>query len=61
MLDTDFARAFPQELHSRVSFLDEAGGLLRGEGEGEAWRLLGAMLLLAMLLETLLAWRFGRR
>ena len=44
-----------------MSFLDEAGGLLRGEGEGEAWRLLGAMLLVAMLLETLLAWRFGRR
>ena len=61
MLDADFARAFPQELHARVSFLDEAGGLLRGEGEGEAWRLLGAMLLVAMLLETLLAWRFGRR
>jgi len=44
-----------------VTFLDEGGGLLRGEGEGEMWRLLGAGMLLALLLETLLAWRFGRR
>ena len=61
MLPQDFARAFPQELQPRVTFLDEGGGLLRGEGEGEMWRLLGAGMLLALLLETLLAWRFGRR
>ncbi len=61
MLPQDFARAFPQEVQSRVTFLDEGGGLLRGEGEGEMWRLLGVGMLLALLLETLLAWRFGRR
>lgn len=61
MLPQDFTRAYPQELHARVTFLDEAGGLLRGEGEGELWRVLGAGMLLALLLETLLAWRFGRR
>ena len=61
MLPQDFVRAFPQELHTRVTFLDEGGGLLRGEGEGEMWRLLGVGMLLALLLETLLAWRFGRR
>ncbi len=61
VLPQDFTRAYPSELHTAVTFLDESGGLLRGEGEGEMWRLLGAAMLLALLLETLFAWRFGRR
>ncbi|MGE3173343.1 MAG: BatA domain-containing protein [Planctomycetota bacterium] len=57
----DFARSYPQEVHDRVVFRDESSGLVAGAGEGELWRLLGAGVLLALLLETLLAWRFGRR
>lgn len=61
LLPADFARVFPPDLHERVSFHDEGTGLTEGEGEGELWKLLGAAMLAALLLETLLAWRFGRR
>lgn len=57
----DFARVYPPETHALVTFRDEATGLSAATGEGELWRLLGAAMLAALLLETLLAWRFGRR
>ncbi|MEQ1630839.1 MAG: BatA domain-containing protein [Planctomycetota bacterium] len=57
----DFTRVFPPDLHDRVTFRDESAGLASGGGEGELWRLIGLGMLLALLLETLLAWRFGRR
>ena len=57
----DFTRVFPPEIHDRVTFRDESAGLGSGGSEGELWRLLGFGMLLALLLETLLAWRFGRR
>ena len=57
----DFVRTYPQAVHDRVTFRDEATGLVARDGEGELWRLLGAAMLLALLVETLLAWRFGRR
>ncbi len=57
----DFARIYPPEVQDRVTFRDEAAGFAAGSGEGEIWRLLGFAMLAALLLETLLAWRFGRR
>lgn len=56
-----FQRSYPAELHNRVLFLADNAGLGSGTGEGELWRLLAAALLLGMLTESLLAWRFGRR
>jgi hypothetical protein len=58
---TDFARVYPPEVHDRVTFRDDASGFAASTGEGELWRLLAAAMLAALLLETLLAWRFGRR
>lgn len=61
-VDSAFARLYPAELHGRVTFVrDDATSTEDGEGEGEAWALLGALLLAGLLLESLLAWRFGRR
>jgi uncharacterized membrane protein len=57
-------RNFPKELlDDRVTIREEgnAGGSGSGTGEGEIWRLLAIILLTVLLLETLLAWRFGRR
>ncbi|HEX6812272.1 MAG TPA: BatA domain-containing protein [Planctomycetota bacterium] len=59
-LDVAFTRIYPPELHSRIAFLREDAGL-GGDGEGELWHLLAAALLLGLLTESLLAWRFGRR
>lgn len=57
-----FARLYPAELHDRVTFArDDANSPEEGQGEGEAWPLLAALLLAGLLLESLLAWRFGRR
>lgn len=57
----DFARIFPAEVHDLVAFRDETSGFGSGSGEGEIWRGLATAMLLALLLESLLAWRFGRR
>jgi hypothetical protein len=56
-----FLRAYPAEVHDRVTFVREDAGLGDAASEGEAWPLLAALLLAGLLLETLLAWRFGRR
>jgi hypothetical protein len=58
---TVFQKVFPQEVQDRVVFLQENAGLGTGTGEGEIWRFLAIALLLGLLLESLLAWRFGRR
>jgi uncharacterized membrane protein len=60
-LDSSFTRLYPKELHDRVAFVGDSGGLGTGSGEGEIWKLLAGALLLGLLLESLLAWRFGRR
>lgn len=60
-LDSGFARLYPKELQGRVTFVADAGGLGAASGAGELWQLLAAALLAGLLLESLLAWRFGRR
>ncbi len=60
-LDSAFTRLYPSELHGRVRFVREGSSLGDGNGEGEMWHLLAALLLVGLLLETVLAWRFGRR
>lgn len=59
--DTAFARLYPADLQARVAFAREGEGLGASGGEGELWRLLAIALLVGLLGETLLAWRFGRR
>jgi hypothetical protein len=61
LLPEAFKRVYPQELHDRVDFLDENAGLGGNTGEGEIWRWLAAALLIGLLAESVLAWRFGRR
>ncbi|GAB4138435.1 MAG: hypothetical protein Fur0037_04140 [Planctomycetota bacterium] len=56
-----FQKSFPVEAQDRVIFLGEGQSLSSGSGEGEIWRLLAGALLAGLLLESLLAWRFGRR
>ena len=51
----------PPELQELVTFRDEDAGFGSTSGEGELWRVLAATMLLALLFESLLAWRFGRR
>lgn len=57
----DFARTYPPELQELVTFREDDAGFGSTSGEGELWRVLAATMLLALLLESLLAWRFGRR
>ena len=57
----DFARVYPPELRERVVFVRDDDGDERRPTGGEPWPLLAALLLACMLLETLFAWRFGRR
>ncbi|MBL8755098.1 MAG: BatA domain-containing protein [Planctomycetes bacterium] len=59
--DKDFPRLYPQELHDRVTFVREDSSIGDEHGEGEVWPFLAALLLVGLLLESLLAWRFGRR
>ncbi len=57
----DFDRAFPEELRDRLTFREESAGLGADSGEGELWRWLGLLMLCALMVETVLSWRFGRR
>lgn len=59
--DGAFARLYPGDLQGRVAFVGDSGGLGNAAGAGELWKALALALLLGLLLETLLAWRFGRR
>lgn len=56
-----FKRIYPAELHDRITFVAATDGIGSGPGEGEIWQLLAAALVVGLLLESLLAWRFGRR
>jgi hypothetical protein len=56
-----FARLYPPELQDRVTFVRDETPASGADGEGELWHLLAMALLAGLLLESLLAWRFGRR
>jgi hypothetical protein len=58
-----FQAAYPIEQHDRVTFVEAetAQAALLRAGQGEIWRVLALALLGALLLESVLAWRFGRR
>ena len=61
--------SFPHKKHAScavvavvaVTFVAVGGGLGSGTGEGEIWQLLAGLLVVGLLVESLLAWRFGRR
>ena len=54
--------ALPETLRERVRVLDtEANDTAAAVGAGESWRFLTAAMLAVLLLESVLAWRFGRR
>lgn len=55
-----FLRTYPAEVHTRVTFVSDAAQGARDVGEGEVWRWLAMLLVAGLLLESLLAWRFGR-
>ena len=59
----NWLRTYPKEVHDRLEVLEESSTetAVSEVGEGELWRLLAAGLLTFLLLETVLAWRFGRR
>jgi hypothetical protein len=59
--EADLRRVYPAEIADKVTFREEIAGPGSGQGQGEVWRVLAAAMLLALLLETLFAWRFGRR
>ena len=53
-----------KEVQDRLEVIESTGGEGGGvvlAGEGEIWRLLAMGLLGFLLVETILAWRFGRR
>ncbi len=58
-----FRATYPAEVQDRVTVQERNGPVSLGEiaGGGSLWRQLGLVMLAAMLLETVLAWRFGRR
>ena len=56
-----FKKMYPSNVHNLVTFVRDETGVGTAAGEGEAWPLLAALLLVGLLLESLLAWRFGRR
>lgn len=59
--EASFKRLYPGNLHDLMTFVRDETGIGAAAGEGEAWRLLASLLLAGLLLESLLAWRFGRR
>jgi hypothetical protein len=56
-------RVYPADVHDRLTIIGETKEetAVAGVGEGELWRVLAIALLVFLLLETVLAWRFGRR
>jgi hypothetical protein len=60
---TQWLRVYPEDVHDRLEVIEESGAdtTVASVGEGEIWRLLAIALLTFLLLETVLAWRFGRR
>ena len=56
-----FKKMYPTNVHDLVTFVRDETGVGAAAAEGEAWPLLAALLLVGLLAESLLAWRFGRR
>ncbi len=57
-----FIASYPSDLAGRVTIIEpESGAAANLAGEGELWRFLGIAMLGSLLLESILAWRFGRR
>ena len=56
-----FNKLYAANLHDLVTFARGENSVGAAASEGEAWPLLAALLLAGLLLESLLAWRFGRR
>ena len=56
-------RAYPEELADRVLIVESSAAqtALLKSGYGEIWRTLAMAMLAALMLESILAWRFGRR
>ena len=61
MAEAEAQRGKSSELRDRVAFVRDDDRAEAAAAGGEPWPLLAALLLACMLLETLLAWRFGRR
>ncbi len=59
--EAGFKRLYPAAVHDAVTFVRDDSGVGDAASEGEAWPLLAALLLADLLLESLFAWRFGRR
>ena len=59
--ESDFKRAYPSSVHDCVTFVRDESGIGAAAEVGEAWPVLAALLLVGLLAESLLAWRFGRR
>lgn len=60
--DAGFVANFPADAAARVTILESDGTSAADlGGRGELWRILGLAMLVSLLLESLLAWRFGRR
>ena len=57
-----FAGSYPADAAARVTIIEQevADAAVLGGG-GELWRILGFAMLASLLLESFLAWRFGRR
>lgn len=55
-------RSYPDDLQSRVTVVEDSAARAAVEaGFGDTWRTLAMAMLAALLLESFLAWRFGRR
>jgi hypothetical protein len=54
-------RAYPPEALERITVQSGGSGAGASTGEGELWYWLAAALMVGLLAESLLAWRFGRR
>jgi hypothetical protein len=59
--EASFKKMYPSNVHDLVTFVRDDSGVGAAAAEGEAWPLLAALLLAGLLIESLLAWRFGRR
>lgn len=58
----DLTASLPEELRGRMTVRAGAGAAVtRDVDAGGAWRVLGMLMLIGLLTESVLAWRFGRR
>ncbi|MCA8943928.1 MAG: hypothetical protein KDB80_15295, partial [Planctomycetes bacterium] len=59
--DETFSRAFPNATNVVSLEREDLGATFATAGGGGTWWFLGLAMLIGMVLETILAWRFGRR